>query len=134
MPAGAPLALLPTPPINALMPAEEPVSRRDRLWADCRNGLGIARLLVHEGRPEGLVSTACRVAVESACRAALEHLGLPYDGDLDRALGDLKVEAEWCASAGAGPADRSLLLAAERTVGSIAAFLREAEPARSWGY
>jgi hypothetical protein len=130
----APQGFAAMPPMNALMPAEEPACRRDRLWSDCRNGLGIARLLVHEGRPEGLVSTACRVAVESACRAALAHLGLPYDGDLDRALRDLKVEAEWCASVGSGVADRSLLLAAERTVGSIAAFLREAEPARSWGY
>jgi hypothetical protein len=128
----APHGFTPTPPVGALMAVDEPASRRDRLWADCRNGLGIARLLVNEQRPEGLVSTACRVAVESACRAALEHLGLPYDGDLARALQDLKVDAEWSLVGGAG--DRSLLLAAERTVGSIAAFLREAEPARSWGY
>lgn len=107
---------------------------RDRLWADCRNSLGIARLLVSEARPAALAATACRLAVENACRAALEHLGLPYDGDLERALHDLKVDAEWAASSGPGTAGRSLLLAAERTVGSIAAFLRDAEPARSWGF
>jgi hypothetical protein len=106
--------------------------RRDRLWTDCRNSLGIARLLVHESRPPALAATACRLAVENACRAVLEHLGLPYDGDLDRALHDLKVDAEWSTTAGA--ADHSLLLATERTVGSIAAFLRDAEPARSWGF
>jgi hypothetical protein len=109
-------------------------ARRDRLWIDCRNSLGIARLLVHEARPPALAATACRLAVENACRAALEHLGLPYDGDLLRALHDLKVDAEWSASTGGDVAERELLLAAERTVGSIASFLRDAEPARSWGF
>ena len=107
---------------------------RDRLWSDCRNSLGIARLLVHEARPRALAATACRLAVESACRAALAHLGLPYHGDLHRALHDLKVDAEWAACAAVPVDDRELLLAAERTVGSIAAFLRDAEPARSWGF
>ena len=107
---------------------------RDRLWSDCRNSLGIARLLVSEARPPALAATACRLAVESACRAALEHLGLPYDGDLARALHDLQVDAEWAASTAGSIEDRELLLAAERTVGSIASFLRDAEPARSWGF
>jgi hypothetical protein len=109
-------------------------TRRDSLWADCRHSLGIARLLVHEARPKVLVATACRLAVESACRAALEHLGLPYDGDLERALRELKVDAEWSESGTDQVEGRWLLLAAERTVGSIAAFLRDAEPARSWGF
>jgi hypothetical protein len=109
-------------------------ARRDRLWSECRNSLGIARLLVHEARPPALAATACRLAVENACRAALEHLGLPYDGDLERALHDLKVDAEWLESTGGDVAERELLLATERTVGSIAAFLRDAEPARSWGF
>lgn len=127
-------ALAHHPPRGALFAAAVTSELRDRLWTDCRNSLGIARLLVSEARPAGLAATACRLAVESACRAALEHLGLPYDGDLDRALQELKVDAEWCASAGSGAAGRSLLLAAERTVGSIAAFLRDAEPARTWGF
>src|SRR5262245_3379310 len=110
-------------------------AQRDRLWSDCRNSLGIARLLVNEARPTALAATACRLAVERACRAALEHLGLPYDGDLGRALHELQVDAEWAASMADGMAtDRELLLAAERTVGSIASFLRDAEPARSWGF
>ena len=121
----------PVPPF--LLGRVEAPSRRDRLWGDCRNSLGIARLLVHEGRPEALVGTACRLSVESGCRAVLEQLGLPYDGDLDQALLDLEVEAEWAASAG-GVSPRALLLAAERTVGSIAAFLRDADPGRSWGF
>ena len=122
----------PVPPF--LLGRVEADSRRDRLWGDCRNSLGIARLLVHEGRPEALVATACRLSVESGCRAVLEQLGLPYDGDLDQALLDLKVEAEWVASAAGDVSARSLLLAAERTVGSIAAFLRDADPGRSWGF
>jgi hypothetical protein len=109
-------------------------TRRDSLWADCRNSLGIARLLVHEARPKVLAATACRLAVESACRAALEHLGLPYDGNIERALRDLKVDAEWSESGLDQAEGRWLLLAAERTVGGIAAFLRDAEPARNWGF
>lgn len=119
---------------TVLLAAEVPTVLRDRLWTDCRNSLGIARLLVSEARPAGLAATACRLAVENACRTALEHLGLPYDGDLGRALHALKVDAEWAASAQSGAADRSLLQAAERTVGSIAAFLRDAEPTRTWGF
>lgn len=116
-----------------LLARVEAASLRDLLWGDCRNSLGIARLLAHEDRPEALIATACRLAVESGCRAALEQLGLPYHGDLDQALLDLKVEAEWMACA-AGVSPRALLLAAERTVGSIAAFLRDADPGRSWGF
>ena len=52
-------------------------AQRDLLWEHCRNSLGIARLLAHEGRPEPLVATACHSAVEAALRAALvEGLGL----------------------------------------------------------
>ena len=122
--------LLTDPPV-AMPPL---ASLRDRLWSDCRNSLGIARLLVSEARPQALAATACRLAVESACRAALEHLGLPYNGDLHRALHYLQVDAEWAACAAVPLDDRQLLLAAERTVGSIASFLRDAEPTRSWGF
>ena len=50
-------------------PRMDSEAARDVLWDHCRNNLGIARLLVHEGRPETLVATACLMAVESACRA-----------------------------------------------------------------
>ena len=53
------------PPIVGGLPA------RDVLWDHCRNNLGIARLLVQEGRPEPLVATACWMAVEigrASCR------------------------------------------------------------------
>jgi len=49
-------------------------AQRDLLWERCRNSLGIARLLAHEGRPEPLVATACHSAVEAALRAALAPL------------------------------------------------------------
>ena len=125
---------LPSITTDAAAPPPLAATRRDRLWVDCRNSLGIARLLVNVARPPALAATACRLAVENACRAALEHLGLPYDGDLVRALRELQVDAEWSASTGGEVHDRELLLAAERTVGSIASFLRDAEPARSWGF
>src|SRR5262245_7078519 len=120
---------MPVSPLVFAAPAPAPLflakggkeSRRDQYWTDCRNSLGIARLLVHEGRPESLITTACRLSVEGGCRAALEQLGLPYDGGLEQALLDLKVEAEWMASIGDEVSPRALLLAAERTVGSIAA-------------
>ena len=134
MPVSPLVFAAPAPTAPLLLRKAGPEPRRDQLWTDCRNSLGIARLLVHEARPEALIATACRLAVEGGCRAALEQLGLRYDGDLDQALLDLKLEAEWMASAAADIPARALLLAAERTVGSIAAFLRDADPGRSWGF
>jgi hypothetical protein len=101
------------------------------LWEECRNNLGIARLLVNERRPEPLVATACRMAVETACRTALEHAGLPWSGDVDSALDRLRVHRVPVDDA---PTPRSLLLAAEETVALIAAWLRRQEPARTWGF
>ncbi|MGE0455157.1 MAG: hypothetical protein AB7O37_08370 [Vicinamibacteria bacterium] len=108
-------------------------ARRDVLWADSRNSLGVARLLVHEGRPETFVATVCRLAVESACRAALEHSGLSFDGDLDHALGALDAPP--------GLLDRmetargtERLAATERAVGWISDYLRGEAPDRSWGF
>jgi hypothetical protein len=100
-------------------------------WEECRNGLGIARLLVSERRPEPLVATACRMAVESACRTALQHAGLPWSGDVDAALDRLRIHR---VAAEATETPRSLLLAAEETVALIAAWLRRQEPGRTWGF
>lgn len=100
-------------------------------WEECRNNLGIARLLVSERRPEALVATACRMAVESACQAALEHAGMSWSGDVDSALDRLRVHR---VAAEEAPTPRSLLLAAEETVALIAAWLRRQEPGRTWGF
>ena len=103
------------------------------LWEECRNNLGIARLLVNERRPESMIATACRMAVETACRAALEQEGLPWSGDVDAALDRLRIHR-----AAPEPEEvttpRSLLLRAEETVALIAAWLRRHEPARTWGF
>lgn len=105
----------------------------DGLWEHCRNSLGIARLLHHEGRPEPLVATACRLAVETACRAALEQVGLDYDGDLELALARLGAPRDVWELQQDGPAARRLA-AAERAVAWFASYLRHAAPGRSWGY
>ena len=108
-------------------------ARRDELWADSRNSRGVARLLVHEGRPETFVATVCRLAVESACRAALEHGGRTFDGDLDHALGSLDAPP--------GLLERvettrgtERLAATERAVGWISNYLRGEAPDRTWGF
>jgi hypothetical protein len=116
----------PVPP--ALAP-----SSRDVLWEHCRNNLGIARLLVHEGRPEALVATACWMAVESACRAVLEHSGLPYLGDLEASLRELAAPPDiWELQQAGGPARR--LAGAERAVAWMASHLKRVAPDRTWGY
>ncbi|HET9317895.1 MAG TPA: hypothetical protein VFQ51_20040 [Vicinamibacteria bacterium] len=115
------------------MAAANPVAtsvQADR-WEECRNNRGIARLLVSERRPEPLVATACRMAVESACRTALQHAGLPWSGDVDAALDRLRIHR---VSMEEAPTPRSLLLAAEETVALIAAWLRRQEPNRTWGF
>ena len=103
----------------------------DDLWDHCRNSLGIARLLHHEGRPEPLVATACRLAVETACRTALEQVGLEYDGDLDAALRHLHVRRD---ASTREPSARTRLLEAEETVALVAAWLRRQDPGRTWGF
>jgi hypothetical protein len=109
-----------------------PASRRDSLWEDCRNSLGIARLLVQERRPEPLVATACRMAVESACRAALDQQGVAYDGNLQAALGQLGAPLDMGGLRGVRGAER--LAEAERAVGFVADRLRRAAPERTWGF
>src|SRR5215471_12694789 len=95
-----------------------PDSRRDLLWEDCRNSLGIARLLVQERRPEALVATACRMALENACRAALDQRGLRYDGELRETLAILGAPPGMGALDAARGAQR--LADAERAVAWLA--------------
>ncbi|HEY3121586.1 MAG TPA: hypothetical protein VGL15_13240 [Vicinamibacteria bacterium] len=107
--------------------------QRDTLWEHCRNNLGIARLLLHEGRPEELVNTACRMAVETACRTALEQAGLRFDGDLESSLRRLAAPSDMWELQETGRAARRLA-AAERAVAWIAAYLRNEAPERTWGF
>jgi hypothetical protein len=104
-------------------------ARRVVLWEHCRNSLGIARLLVREGRPSALVHTACHVAVEMACRAALTVAGEPaVVTDAQAVLpADLRLQDGDLACA-------ERLAAAERAVGWVADYLRSVVPDRSWGF
>jgi hypothetical protein len=103
----------------------------DRMWEHCRNALGIARLLVHEGRPTALVDTACRMAVEAACRVALDRADFAFDGDLERSLDRLSAPPDLLAGLGEGPA-ASRLAACEHAVGFLADYLRSEAPERPW--
>jgi hypothetical protein len=107
--------------------------QRDLLWEQSRNSLGIARLLVQEGRPAALVETASRLAAESACRAALAQAGLPFDGDLERALVRLAAPREIWEGVWPEP-EAERLAAAERVVAWAARYLRSEAPEHSWGY
>jgi hypothetical protein len=122
--------------MNMMLSAPElmtaPRTERDRLWERCRNGLGIARLLVQEGRPAPLVDTACHTAAEAACRTALEQAGVPFDGDVERALDYLSAPSGLWRVGEGSPLDR--LAAAEKLVGWVAGYLRAEAPERSWGF
>ena len=115
-----------------LVPAGVDLSR-DTLWEHARNSLGIARLLVQEGRPEALVATACHSAVENAIRAALEHAGAPYDGDPVHGAGSLSVPEELLPAVGSSRG-AGRLAATEVAVGWVAGYLRAEAPERSWGF
>ncbi|HEV8253366.1 MAG TPA: hypothetical protein VGQ78_01310 [Vicinamibacteria bacterium] len=117
----------------ASLPYDARTGHRDLLWEHCRNNLGIARLLLHEGRPEDLVNTACRMAVETACRTALEQAGLRFDGDLESSLRRLAAPSDMWELQETGRAGRRLA-AAERAVAWIAAYLRTEAPDRTWGF
>jgi hypothetical protein len=115
------------------LPQTPPALNRDSLWQLCRNSLSIARLLHHEGRPDALVGTACLLAVESACRAALAQAGLFYDGDVRRGFSRLAAPRDlWEPVAAVSGGER--LLAAERAVAWIAGYLRSEAPEHAWGY
>jgi hypothetical protein len=105
-----------------------PSADRQALWEHCRNSLGIARLLVREDRPSALVHTACHLAVEMACRAALTVADEPavvLDAQAVLPM-DLRLEE--------GLASGEHLAAAERAVGWVADYLRSSAPERSWGF
>jgi hypothetical protein len=120
--------------MTATLPAFEASStQRDDLWEHCRNNLGIARLLVFEGRPVALIRTACHMAVETACRAALSQTWRHFDGDVEHALGSLAAPPEL------GDVDdratpTECLAVAETVVAWVAAYLRSEAPGRPWGY
>ena len=105
---------------------------RDALWDHCRNSLGTARLLHQEDRPEPLVATACRMAVETAIRAALAQAGIPFEGDLPQALRRLQAPSDIWELQETGRAGKRLA-AAERAVAWVAGYLRREAPDRSWG-
>jgi len=107
---------------------------RDAHWEHCRNSLGIARLLVHEGRPRALVLTSCLMAVESACRAALDQSGMRFDGDLRRCMTRLAAPRDLWSGAAPEASAADILAGAEATVAWMAAYLRGEAPERSWGY
>ncbi len=107
-------------------------AQRDALWEHSRNSLGTARLLHQEDRPEPLVTTACLLAVETACRAALVQGGMPFEGNLEQSLRRLKAPSDIWELQESGPASRRLA-AAERAVAWVAGFLRREAPDRSWG-
>ncbi len=98
------------------------------LWRRCRESLGIARLLVNERRPAPFVETACHLAVENGCRAALEVTGRSFDGDVRSALLSLEAPEELLAEPGADLAN------AERAVEWLAEHLKSRIPDRVWGY
>ena len=118
--------------LNAI-PLRSNLTGSEELWEHCRNALGIARLLHHENRPEPLVATACRLAVETACRAALEQIGADYDGDLEMSLARLGAPRDVWELQQTGPAARRLA-SAERAVAWFATFLRHTAPSRRWAY
>jgi hypothetical protein len=105
---------------------------RNAVWEHCRNALGIARLLVQEGRSEELVETACFLAVDNACRVALEQAEFVYDGDPARALSCLAApRGLWPLPDGDA---RDRLRATERVVAWLAAYLKSEAPHHSWGF
>ncbi len=108
---------------------EEPSTGDLRLWSHCRNILGIARLLVTERRSAPLVSTACYMAVDTACRVALARAGLPPEGDVESALARLEAPAELRESTPRGGGVEQLACA-ERQVSWVADDLRAGAPGR----
>ncbi len=104
---------------------------RNRVWERGRNALGIARLLVQEGRSAELVDTAIHLAVECACRVAMEQADLVFDGDPGLALSSLAAPRGLWPLAGGDAHER--LRAAERVVGWLSAYLKSEAPHHSWG-
>jgi hypothetical protein len=116
-------------PLPVLSPT---AADRNLVWERCRNALGIARLLVQEYRSAELVDTACHLAVDCACRVAMEEADLVYDGDPGHALASLKAPRSLWPLPAEGEA-RARLRATERVVGWLATFLKSEAPHHSWG-
>jgi hypothetical protein len=106
----------------------------DALWQHCQNAVGIARLLFHEQRSACLVDTACRTAVEYACRAALVAGGRSFPGSAALALEALSAPGDlvWDALEGEEGAPR--LAATERVLAWVSAHMRRTVPGKSWGF
>jgi hypothetical protein len=112
-------------------PGKRP-SKRDLLWVQSRNALGIARLLAQERRADEMVATACDLAVDAACRAALAHAGLSFEGDYASALRRLDApEGLWVEDP---RTVRDRLAAAERVVTWTASYLRSDVPREAWTF
>jgi hypothetical protein len=107
----------------------------EALWQHSRNSVGIARLLLHERRPVGLLDTACRAAMEYACRAALHATGRSFSGDVARSLECLAAPQDLVGEVAELREDAQAHLAAtERVLAWAADQLRRACPGRPWHY
>jgi len=107
----------------------------EALWQHSQNSVGIARLLLHERRPVGLLDTACRTAMEYACRAALHAAGQPFSGDVARSLECLAAPRELVGEVSEpreGAAEH--LAAAERVMAWASGQLQRVCPGRTWRY
>jgi hypothetical protein len=114
---------------------DRPHSDPGVLWQHCRNSVGIARLLLHDGRPADLLDTACRAALEYACRAALGAARRPFSGDLLHGLESLQVPSDLLLELAAERAEAARRVATtERLVAWVSGELRRSAPERSWRY
>jgi hypothetical protein len=121
---------------SSAQPALARSSAPEALWQHSRNSVGIARLLLHERRPVDLLDTACRAAMEYACRAALHAAGQPFTDDLARSLECLAAPRDLVGEVsdlreGGAPAH---LAATERVLAWAAVQLQRACPDRTWRY
>jgi hypothetical protein len=126
-----------TSPVRADLP--QPALARsidpEALWQHSRNSVGIARLLLHERRPVGLLDTACRAAMEYACRAALHAAGQAFSGDVARSLECLAAPQELVGEVSELREGAAAHLAAtERVLAWAAGQLQRACPDRAWRY
>ena len=77
------------------------------------------------------MATACRLAVETACRAALEQLGFDYDGDLELALARLGAPPRRVGAAAGRDRPPAVWPRPSAAVAWFASYLRHAAPGRS---
>jgi hypothetical protein len=123
--------------VRAETPKAAPTGSIDpeALWQHSRNSVGIARLLLHERRPIDLLDTACRAAMEYACRAALHAAGQAYTGDVARSLERLAAPQELLGEVSTLRSEGAACLAAtERVLAWAATQLQRTCPDRAWRY